>query len=216
MFDALSAGFVATNEDFPMITQLVTSKDEYILFTSPGDLPGESPKDVEGIKKVGVESGLMIPYFSEDKFVCVVCLGTHGTFHLDWSEELIQRLNLIGDVISSALIRKETDMKLGNAFNEIRTLKEQLLKENILLRKEIEFIQHQSEIIGESDDIKEVLSKIKQVAPTDSSVLITGETGTGKELIARAIHETSSRKHRAMITVTGKTHGYYSPGLVLY
>jgi len=51
MFDALSAGFVATNEDFPMITQLVTSKDEYILFTSPDDLPGESPKDVEGIKK---------------------------------------------------------------------------------------------------------------------------------------------------------------------
>ncbi len=188
-------------EDFPALTQLVTSKDEYILFTSPGDLPRESPKDVESLKKVGVESGLIIPCFSENKFACVVAFGTHSSFQLDWSEGLIQRLTLIGDVISNALIRKETDLKLRNAFNEIQELKEQLHKENIFLRKEIEFIQHQTEIIGESDDIKEVLSKIKQLAPTDSSVLITGETGTGKELIARAIHKASLRKHRAMITV---------------
>jgi transcriptional regulator with GAF, ATPase, and Fis domain len=188
-------------EDFPALTQLVTSKDEYILFTSPDDLPGESPKDVESIKKVGVESGLIIPYFSDNKFVCVVAFGTHSSFQMDWSEGLIQRLTLLGEVISNALIRKETDLKLRNAFKKIQTLQKQLQKENIFLRKEIEFIQPQAEIIGESDDIKEVLNKIKQVAPTDSGVLITGETGTGKELIARAIHKTSLRKHRAMITV---------------
>jgi len=188
-------------EDFPALTQLVISKDEYILFTSPDDLPGESPKDVESIKKVGVESGLIIPYFSENKFVCVVCFGTHSRFQLDWSEGLIQRLSLMGEVISNALIRKETDVRLRNAFNEIQTLKKQLQKENIFLRKELESIRHQAEIIGESDEIKDVLNKIKQVAPTDTSVLITGETGTGKELIARAVHKTSLRKHRAMITI---------------
>ncbi len=135
-------------EDFPALTQLVTSKDEYILFTSPDDLPRESPKDVEGLKKVGVESGLIIPYFSENKFVCVVAFGTHSSFQLDWFEGLIQRLTLLGEVISNALIRKETDLKLRNAFNEIQELKEQLYKENIFLRKEIELIQHQTEIIG--------------------------------------------------------------------
>jgi len=192
---------MTTNENFPLLTQLITSRDEHILFTAPDDLPGESFKDSEGLKKVGVKSGLIIPYFSDGTFVCAVCFGTHSAFHLDWSEELIQRLSLMGEVISNALLRKEVDIKLRNAFNEIQELKEQLHKENITLRNEIAFIQPQVEIIGESDDIKEVLCKIGQVASTNSSVLITGETGTGKELVARAIHKTSLRKHRAMITV---------------
>jgi len=190
-----------TNDDFPLLTRLVTNKDDNILFKNPENLPKKSSIDTKSFKKLGVQSGLMIPYFSEGKFVLVVCMGTHSTFKIDWSEELIQRLKLIAEVVANALFRKKSDLELLEALEKIKVLKDQLQNENIFLQKEIESIQSQTEIIGESDDIKELMNKIKQVAPTDSSVLITGETGTGKELIARAIHKTGLRNHRAMITI---------------
>lgn len=197
----ISISGIYTKDDFPMLTQLLTKKDEAIFFKNPEDLPGKSPTDIKNFKKLGVKSGLMIPYFFEGKFVLAVCLGTHDTFKIDWQEELIQRLRLIAEVIANALFRKKSDIELRGAHKEILMLKDQLYNENIFLQKEIESIQSQGEIIGESESIKKVIGKIKRVAPTDSSVLITGETGTGKELIARAIHKTSSRNHRAMITI---------------
>lgn len=190
-----------TNDDFPLLTRLITRKNEYVLFKDPENLPEKSPTDTKNFKQLGVQSGLMIPYFSEGKFVLAVCLGTHSTFKIDWSGELIQRLKLIAEVIANALLRKKSDLELRDALEKIRELKDQLHNENIFLKKEIESIQSQTEIIGESEDIKKVINKIKQVAPTDSGVLITGETGTGKELIARAIHKTSLRSNRAMVTI---------------
>jgi PAS domain S-box-containing protein len=84
---------------------------------------------------------------------------------------------------------------------EIRTLKDQLYKENLALRDEVEQTSMFDEIVGTSNPLKAVLSRIAKVAPTDSTVLITGETGTGKELIARAIHRKSPRAGRAFVSV---------------
>jgi transcriptional regulator with GAF, ATPase, and Fis domain len=80
-------------------------------------------------------------------------------------------------------------------------LKNQLQQENIYLQKEIEINRHYSEIFGQSNGIKEVLRRVEQVAQTDTSVLLQGETGTGKELIAEAIHRHSLRKNRIMVKV---------------
>ncbi len=84
---------------------------------------------------------------------------------------------------------------------EIRALKDQLYKENLALRDEVEQTAMFDEIIGTSNPLKVVLSRIAKVAPTDSSVLITGETGTGKERVARAIHKKSRRTERAFVSV---------------
>jgi transcriptional regulator with GAF, ATPase, and Fis domain len=84
---------------------------------------------------------------------------------------------------------------------EIRELKDQLYKENLALRDEVEQTSMFDEIVGTSTPLKAVLSRIAKVAPTDSTVLITGETGTGKELIARAIHKESRRVGRAFVSV---------------
>jgi len=84
---------------------------------------------------------------------------------------------------------------------EIRALKDQLYKENLALRDEVEQTSMFDEIVGTSNPLKTVLSRIAKVAPTDSTVLVTGETGTGKELIARAIHKQSQRASRAFVSV---------------
>lgn len=103
--------------------------------------------------------------------------------------------------------RKESEVELRQAHEDLNRLKNQLEAENIYLQQELQLEQSlqldQSfgELIGQSDAIKSVLLKANQVAPTDSTVLITGETGTGKELVARAIHGASSRKDHPLIKV---------------
>jgi len=94
----------------------------------------------------------------------------------------------------------EARAALETAFEEIKTLKDQLYKENIALREEIDRSSMFEEIVGESPALQAVLAHVVKVAPTDSTVLITGETGTGKELIARAIHKRSQRAARAFVS----------------
>ncbi|MGB8521325.1 MAG: sigma 54-interacting transcriptional regulator [Candidatus Acidiferrales bacterium] len=84
---------------------------------------------------------------------------------------------------------------------EIRALKDQLYKENLALRDEVDRASMFEEIVGTSKPLRAVLSRIAKVAPTDSTVLITGETGTGKELLARAVHKRSARSVRAFVSL---------------
>ena len=97
--------------------------------------------------------------------------------------------------------RKRAEDELEKAFDEIKRLKDSLHDENIVLREQIDQVFMFEEIVGTSPALKTVLSSIVKVAPTDSTVLITGETGTGKELIARAIHKGSRRAGQGFITV---------------
>src|SRR5215510_3406125 len=107
--------------------------------------------------------------------------------------------------------RQELETALQQANNELQELKNQLEAENIYLQQELQSDEKFGEIVGQSDAIKYVLFKITQVAPTDTTVLITGETGTGKELVARAIHGASSRKNRPLIKVNC---GALAPSLI--
>ncbi len=116
-----------------------------------------------------------------------------------WPDLLIQRLRLFLEIFGNALERKRADQTIQNALAEIRILKERLEAENLYLRDQIEIEYKHEEIIGKSSAIRKVLQQVEQVAHTDSTVLLLGETGTGKELMARAIHNLSGRKARAMI-----------------
>ena len=102
-------------------------------------------------------------------------------------------LEFIGAVTDITTVR--------NAFDEIRALRDQLYKENVALREEIDITRMFEEIVGSSPALQSVLSRVAKVAPADSTVLITGETGTGKELIARAIHKRSGRSSRAFVSL---------------
>ena len=91
--------------------------------------------------------------------------------------------------------------QLKGRLREIENLKQRLEHENIYLKEEVKLLAEHSEIVGQSSIMKNVLAQAEQVAQTDSTVIILGETGTGKELLARAIHGMSSRKDRPLVTV---------------
>ena len=97
--------------------------------------------------------------------------------------------------------RKHAEERLQKAFDENKKLKDQLYKENLALKEEIDRSSMFEEIVGASPALRAVLSRVAKVAPTDSTVLLGGETGTGKELVARAVHKTSQRCSRAFVSV---------------
>jgi transcriptional regulator with GAF, ATPase, and Fis domain len=95
----------------------------------------------------------------------------------------------------------EAKATLQSAVEELELLREHLYKENLVLRDEVDRASQFEEIVGTSPALQTVFSRMIKVAPTDSTVLITGETGTGKELVARAIHRRSDRASRAFVSV---------------
>ena len=116
---------------------------------------------------------------------------------LEPSSGKLEYVGAVMDVTAAEQARAE----LEKAFEEIKGLKDRLQNENVALREEIAKVSMFEEIVGTSPPLQSVLSRISKVAPTDSSVLITGETGTGKELVARAIHWRSRRSSRAFVSV---------------
>jgi len=123
----------------------------------------------------------------------------HAVGHpvLNESGELVEFVGTAIDVTEQAQARIE----LEKAFEEIKSLKDRLHDENLALREQIDQAFMFEDIVGSSPVLQTVLSSIVKVAPTDCTVLITGETGTGKELIARAIHKHSQRSGQAFISV---------------
>lgn len=110
------------------------------------------------------------------------------------SEEEFERLAIFANQAAIAI-------KNAQLFTEVAQLKNCLEAENLYLREEVKSEHNFEEIIGESPSIMAVLRQIEQVAPTDSTVLIQGDTGTGKELMARAIHNLSPRRARSLVKV---------------
>jgi transcriptional regulator with GAF, ATPase, and Fis domain len=118
-----------------------------------------------------------------------------------FTPDRITVLKVLGSQAAIALENTRLYRDLEQREAEIRSLRDQLYRENLALRDEVDRASMFEEIVGASTALKAVLSRIAKVAPTDSTVFITGETGTGKELIARAVHKRSQRAGRAFVSV---------------
>jgi transcriptional regulator with GAF, ATPase, and Fis domain len=97
--------------------------------------------------------------------------------------------------------RKTSEKELENALHQLTELKQQIEAENIYLKEELKLEGSYDEIVGASKSLSKVLKQVEQVAKTDSTVLVLGETGTGKELIALAVHDASDRKNKPLVKV---------------
>lgn len=144
------------------------------------------------IESVGILSCMLCPLNVQGTSYGFLAIGSRR--RNAFSDRDVAFAEQIGFHLSQALANL-------TAYEEIRSLKEQLEQENVYLRDERNASIDIKTLIGESAPFQKTLKAIEQVAPTDSTVLITGETGTGKELVAQAIHQFSPRKDKPLITV---------------
>jgi formate hydrogenlyase transcriptional activator len=147
----------------------------------------------------GIKSYLSMPITAEGKAVGAININSFQTNAFD--DEELHLLELISKHIETAINNARQAEALRQALAEVERLKNRLQAENVYLQEELTTVHHCGEFIGNSNALHEVLRRVEQVAPTDATVLIQGETGTGKELIARAIHRRSRHRDRPLVKV---------------
>jgi formate hydrogenlyase transcriptional activator len=140
----------------------------------------------------GIQSMCVVPMALQGK--CIGLLSVVSKQRDRYSDEDAVFLQEVANQVALAVQNMQS-------YQEIASLKARLEKENVYLREELRAEHNFEEIVGNSPALLKTLRAVEQVAPTDSTVLIYGETGTGKELVARAIHSRSTRNGRALVSV---------------
>ncbi|MDQ3828516.1 MAG: sigma 54-interacting transcriptional regulator [Candidatus Tectomicrobia bacterium] len=151
----------------------------------------------------GVKSYVSMPISAEGKTVGAININSLQKHAFDDDE--LRLLEILSAHLETAIHNAQQAEALRQALAEVERLKNRLQAENVYLQEEITTTHRCGEIIGQSRALQEVLRRVEQVAPTDATVLIQGETGTGKELIARAIHRRSRYQDRPLVKVNCAT-----------
>lgn len=182
---------------WPWTIQKVLDGESY-SFAKTSEYPPEAALDRENIEKYQVISLLTVPMMVGGQpaglFSC-----TTTTRERVWPVDTIKNIRLMAEIFGNALARQQSEEKLRAAFTQIKHLKSQLEAENQILREEVKIRHNYQEIVGESEAIHRTIAQVEQVADTNTTILLLGETGTGKEVISDAIHKTSLRKNEMMV-----------------
>ncbi len=190
-----------SNALFPHLLRKLENERTVISFKSLEELPAAAAIDRRSLEKAGFQSALYLPIAaatSSGYYTLAIGSPVAGPV---CPQEYVPRLRLLGELFVNAIERRRMETELRERLDQIERLQVQLEKENIYLRQAIKTVQGFEKIVGKSETLQHVLFSVKQVATTDATVLILGETGTGKGMIANAVHELSARKERPMITV---------------
>jgi formate hydrogenlyase transcriptional activator len=169
-----------------------------LCFSRTDQIP--NPVDRAGYEGYGIRSSVTVPMSVSGRVVGAIGCNMTTTERV-WAPETIHSLQVIASVFGNVLARLEVDKGLRQAIAEAERLRDQLQAENMYLRREFHERLGPDSIVGQGAALRRVLEQIRQVAATDSTVLLLGETGTGKELFATQIHELSARRGRAMVRV---------------
>ena len=165
---------------------------QWLIASSREELRERFPVTFDVMKREGMQSLCAIPLQSDKRSLGVLFFmaAREAAFH-ELQRDLLDQ---VGSAVAVAL-----DHCL--AYEEVRDLRDRLVRENVYLQEEIRREHPFEELVGSSPTLLAALRRVEQVAPTNASVLILGETGTGKELIARAIHNRSTRRDRPLVKV---------------
>ena len=188
---------IAGSERFPWALEIVRS-GRPVVFSSLEEVP--NPVDRDSYRAIGVQSALTVPLAVGGQIIGAVGFNRLRAPRA-WTSESIHRLQVLASTFASVLARRQSEQALAHALEKVQRLSDQLQQENTYLRGEVRERLGSGQIVGESAAIRRVMELIAQVADTDSTVLLLGETGTGKELFATEIHQRSNRQGRAMVRV---------------
>jgi transcriptional regulator with GAF, ATPase, and Fis domain len=166
----------------------------------PDDLPPGAAAERSYVTRRGMKSHLAVPLVVGGRNLFALATGVFRGYRT-WSETDVRRVQVVGQILVNALYRKRIEGELRNSLAEAQALKDRIAEENAYLRTELSEQAHPAEIVGGSPALRRAVSLAAQVAPSDSSVLLLGETGTGKELFANAIHAQSRRSKGPLVKV---------------
>ncbi len=186
---------VAAAKSFPWALEMIRA-GRVVCFSSLEDIP--STVDRETFRSRGVRSAVVVPLAVDGEIVGAVSFNTMRE-ERRWEPETVRQLTAVSAALGNVLAHRKDEEALQKALSEVARLRDQLASENVYLRREVEDRSGRGRIIGQSAAIRRVLAQVRQVALTDSTVLLLGETGTGKELFAAEIHELSARRGRPMV-----------------
>ncbi|MCG6894916.1 MAG: sigma 54-interacting transcriptional regulator [Desulfobacteraceae bacterium] len=184
---------------FPWLTRQIRAA-RLVQIKSLEDIPAEAVEERAFARAEGLVANVTIPLLAGDTVLGAVGVGWHRTPH-HWSDAMLKRFRLIGRAFANLLVRRRMETSLRGAYEEIRHLQQQMATDCAFLQEEIKTEHNFDDIIGKSAAIRNSLRKVGKVGPYDTTVLILGETGTGKELFARAVHDSSSRRDRPLLKV---------------
>ena len=175
-------------------------RGEMVAISRLEDLPREAITARQQARRTGACSVLGVPASVAGKVVCALVIDSVRSPRR-WPQPLVERLQLISEILGAALQRWRNENALRASVAEIERLNARLQADNVYLKEEIKSYHDFDDIVGESAPLRLALARLGQVAPTSSSVLLLGPTGTGKELFARALHDRSRRHARALVRV---------------
>ncbi|MBB5340117.1 sigma 54-interacting transcriptional regulator [Tunturiibacter gelidoferens] len=184
-------------KDLPWMASAILRGD-VVCFSRIDDLPEEAVSERQVARKFGPRSNLTFPLKVGGRVIGAMAFGT-VRHQREWPDVVVNRLRVFVEIIGSALARTRAEDEIQRALEEVKRLRDQLQRENMYLQQEIKTVRGCRGLVGESYALRRVLEQVEQVAHTNSSVLLVGETGTGKELIANALHELSPRRDRPMV-----------------
>jgi formate hydrogenlyase transcriptional activator len=176
------------------------ARGEVVAISRAADLPPDALSAREHAARTGLCSVLGVPASIAGQVVCALVIDDVPAPRR-WTPPLVEHLQLLTEILGAALHRSRHEQALQASVAEMQRLNARLEADNVSLKEEIKDYHDFDEIVGESAALKLALARLSQVAPTNSSVLLLGPTGTGKELFARALHERSRRHARALVRV---------------
>jgi transcriptional regulator with GAF, ATPase, and Fis domain len=190
------------DRDVPQLPWLMqrVRRGETIGLPSAGHVPPEAKGERGYAARAGIKAVLVIPIAVAGRGTCALAVGSFRAAR-SWTPAIVDQLRLVAQILTAALHRRRQERALEASRAEVARLNRQLESEHAYFKEEIRNLHGFDEIIGESAAMGDALGRIQDVAATDATVLLLGETGTGKELFARAIHDRSPRRQRPMVRV---------------
>jgi formate hydrogenlyase transcriptional activator len=185
-----------STEGFPWTIEQLRAGN-LVSFSTPSEAPNEI--DRRNYQSCDTKSVLIVPLSVDGRISGAVEFDTVRV-ERTWSPEVMHRLKVIAGVFGQILARQQRDEAVRTALAEVERLKDKLQAENKSLQEAREWLGS-THVVGHSAAVRRVMEQIQQVSATDSTVLLLGETGTGKELFATQIHELGLRRSRPMVRV---------------